>query len=244
MKHLTQQVQYQRQYYNSFAGKFDTTNILVKDHHYFALAALEGLLDFYECTSLLDIGAGTGRVVRYLKQRKPEMKVMGIEPVAGMRQQAYRNGVLPSDLIAGDATHLPFSDGSFDVVTDTGVLHHIPKPERAIAEMLRVANKLVLISDSNNMGQGSSLARMCKQALKAFGLWPLAYYIRYGKEYWTSDGDGLAYPFSVFDHYALIRQHCQSVHITNTQDAGINPYRSASHVALLGVKTGSPQWPA
>ena len=97
MKHVNEQVQFQRQYYDCVAGKFDTTNIFVRDHHYFALAALEGLLDFYECTSLLDIGAGTGRVVRYLKQRKPKMQVIGIEPVAGMRQQAYRNGVLPSD---------------------------------------------------------------------------------------------------------------------------------------------------
>ena len=40
----------------------------------------------------------------------------------------------------------------------------------------------------------------------------------------------------LFSDYPLIRQRCKRVHLINTVDAGINPYRSASHVAVLGVK--------
>ena len=146
-------------------------------------------------------------------------------------------GVPETQLIEGDATKIPFEDGAFDIVTETGILHHIPQPERAIAEMLRVAKKAVLISDSNNMGQGSPLARKTKQILKTCGLWKLAYYIRSGgKSYWTSDGDGLGYPFSIYDHYPLIRARCKAVHSFNTQDAGISHYHSAAHVAVLGIK--------
>lgn len=237
MKKADRQIQYQREYYASVSAKFDEMNIMPHDEHYFALAVLEGLLDFLDCDSVLDIGAGTGRVVRYFKQRKPKIKVMGIEPVEAMRRRAYELGVLESEIIEGDATKIPFGNACFDVVTDTGVLHHIQKPERAIAEMLRVAKKAVFISEGNNMGQGSPLARASKQLLKTCGLWKLAYYVRHrGRTYWVSDGDGLAYPFTVFDHYALIRAQCKAVHIINTLDAGINPYRSASHVALLGIK--------
>jgi ubiquinone/menaquinone biosynthesis C-methylase UbiE len=231
------QVRFQRNYYGAFAPKFDSINIHRRDEHYFALAVLGGLLDFLECTSVLDIGAGTGRAVRYLKERKPNVKIVGIEPVAAMRQQAYRLGVAESDIVDGNATNIPFPDRSFDVVMETGVFHHIPQPSRAVDEMLRVAKKAVFISDGNNMGQGSPFVRVLKQSLKSCGLWKLAYLIRSkGRGYWTSENDGLAYSFSVFDYYDQIRGRCNAVHIMNTLDAGTNLYRTAAQVALLGVK--------
>jgi ubiquinone/menaquinone biosynthesis C-methylase UbiE len=237
MNDAEKQIAFQRNYYGGVAPKFNEMNIKQGDEHYFALAVLEGLLNFFECRSLLDIGAGTGRTVRYFKEKRPDMKVMGVEPVASMREQAYQLGVSRDQIIEGDARKLPFEDGAFDVVTETGILHHIPNPEVAISEMLRVGKKAVFISDCNNLGQGAPLARAAKQILKTVGLWKAAYYLRSGgKGYWTSDGDGLAYPFSVYDHYPLIRSRCKSIHVINTLDAGMNPYRSAPHVALLGIK--------
>ena len=76
MKDSEEQVEYQRNYYANIAPEFSEMNIKKGDEHYFALAALEGLLEFLECESLLDIGAGKGRVVRYFRQRRPQMKVM------------------------------------------------------------------------------------------------------------------------------------------------------------------------
>ena len=38
----------------------------------------------------------------------------------------------------GDITALPFPDGSFDVVGSRMVLHHVARPEQAIAELTRV----------------------------------------------------------------------------------------------------------
>ena len=138
---VEKQVVYQREYYSGVAAKFDEMNIMMGDEHYFALAVLEGLLEFLGCRSVLDIGAGTGRAVRYLKQRKPELDIKGLEPVAAMRRRAYELGLAESDIIEGNATMIPFDDGAFDVVIETGVLHHIAKPERAVGEMLRVAKK-------------------------------------------------------------------------------------------------------
>jgi SAM-dependent methyltransferase len=42
---------------------------------------------------------------------------------------------------AGDAHALPFDDGSFDAVTFGFCLHHIPDPERALAEARRVLRR-------------------------------------------------------------------------------------------------------
>jgi SAM-dependent methyltransferase len=50
------------------------------------------------------------------------------------------------------------------------------------------------------------------------------------------EGDGLSYSYSVFNDHAQIRAQCQRIHLLNTMDAGANLYRTASHVALLGIK--------
>jgi demethylmenaquinone methyltransferase/2-methoxy-6-polyprenyl-1,4-benzoquinol methylase len=42
------------------------------------------------------------------------------------------------DFIAGDATNLPFADGSFDAVTISFGLRNVSEPRKALAEMLRV----------------------------------------------------------------------------------------------------------
>jgi hypothetical protein len=76
-----------------------------------------------------------------------------------------------------------------------------------------------------------------KQALNMFGLWPLANLVKTkGKGYTISEGDGLAYSYSLFNDYSLVRAACRSVHITNTLDGGINPCRTASHACMLGIK--------
>ena len=108
---------------------------------------------------------------------------------------------------------------------------------RVVGEMLRVARTAILISDRNNFGQGTPWVRAIKQAINAAGLWPLANFVKTrGKGYSITEGDGLAYSYSVFSDYDQIRAACKSVHVLNTLDAGVNPYRTAPHIALLGIK--------
>ena len=95
--------------------------------------------------------------------------------------------------------------------------------------------KAVFISDSNNFGQGPWISRSVKQVLRAFGLCgelcedPL-------KGYSISEGDGLAYSYSVFTDYPQNCRNTRSIHLLNTAPAGVNLYCSASHVAPAGVK--------
>lgn len=227
----------QRDYYASTAKQYNTWHISDQDEHYFALSVLIGLLEYLGIESVLDIGAGTGRAVKYIKDHRDNIKVIGIEPVAELREIGHKNGIPVDALIEGDAKKLDFSTGQFDLVTAFGVLHHVRDPQLIINEMLRVAKKAVFISDANNFGQGSMTIRLIKQILDALSLWKITNWIKTkGKGYTISDEDGLAYSYSVFQNYNLIESRCTSIHIFNTHDGRINPYRTASHVALLGIK--------
>lgn len=236
---ISDEVQFQRDYYSKTADKYDDMHVdsNEKDEHFFALTFMIAALDYFEIQSILDIGAGTGRAIQYIKKKRPELRVMGIEPVKELRQIGHDKGLTEGELTYGDATKLQFAAGEFDLVCEFGVLHHIKHHELAVSEMLRVARKAILISDSNNFGQGSFVARSIKQLINAFGFWDVADFIKTkGKGYTVSEGDGLGYSYSVFNDYKKVQAQCKKIHLLNTKDGHINPYRTASHIALLGVK--------
>jgi len=231
------EVAIQRQYYAKTAGQYNAMHVQTNDEHSFALSFLCGMLDYLKVHSVLDIGSGTGRAIFFLKQAKPDLKVVGIEPVKELREIGYSNGLSEDELVDGDATNITFLDGSFDLVCEFGALHHIKRADRAVSEMLRIAKKAIFISDANNFGQGTLLARTAKQLLDIVGLWKIADLIKTkGKGYTISDGDGLAYSYSVFNDYRRIEEQCKSMHVVNTTNGHINYYRTASTIALLGIK--------
>lgn len=229
----------QADYYKNTAGEYDFDHVAKADEgeHNFALNILSSIIDFYSIKSILDVGAGTGRTVAYILKKHPDVKVIGIEPVAELRQQGYSKGIPKSILIRGDGNKIDFESAEFDLVCEFGVLHHVPKPDVFVAEMLRVSKKGIFISDSNNFGQGSYLNRSIKQAINFLGLWKLYDLIRTkGKGYQISEGDGLYYSYSVFNNYKQISKECRKIHLMNTNTGEGNLYRTASHIALVGIK--------
>ncbi len=227
----------QRRLYAESAATYDALHDSVDREHLMALSCLSGLIDFIGCSTLLDVGAGTGRSMLYLRARHPAMRIHGVEPVDELRTIAYGKGVAPGELAEGDATALHFADSSFDLVCAFGILHHIKDHRRAVEEMLRVAKKAVFISDSNRFGQGSPAARFCKIALWHLGLWNFFDFLKTrGKGYTVTPGDGLAYSYSLFDDLPAIRRGSQSVHFFTTRTTGPSLYPQASHLALLALK--------
>jgi SAM-dependent methyltransferase len=226
----------QRRYYAETAAAYDAGHLHEPEHR-LALAVMLGVVDYAGIGSVLDVGSGTGRAIRHIKQARGDLVIRGVEPVAELREIAYANGVSRLELTDGNGLRLEFDDGAFDLVCAFGVLHHVRTPDKVIAEMLRVARKAVFISDSNNFGQGSWPVRTIKQALHAFGLWGAANLLKTrGRGYRESAGDGLAYSYSLFSSHAQIRRQCSTVHVINTTGADANAYRTASHVAILGLK--------
>jgi ubiquinone/menaquinone biosynthesis C-methylase UbiE len=230
-------VNFQRCYYAATAGRYDDMHVRDDDAHGFALSFLISAVEHFGIQSVLDIGSGTGRALLKIKTAIPDIKALGIEPSLELRNVGHSKGLSEGELIDGDAMNLPFDDNSFDLVCEFAALHHISDPQKAVSEMLRVSRRAIFISDSNNFGQGTKLARLWKQAINATGLWCVADFIKTkGMGYTISEGDGLAYSYSVFNNFKYIKERCESVHVLNTVDAGPNLYRTAAQVALLGVK--------
>lgn len=232
------EVEKQRRYYETTATSYDECCAFdPNDEHFIAAALLSGLLTHFHVESLLDVGCGTGRALHYLARRHPDIRFHGVEPVAALREVATAKGLGQDQVSAGDACSLTFADEAFDCVSMFGVLHHVRTPEKAIAEAARVSRRLFFISDHNIYGMGSKLTKGGKQLFRDTGLKRLLRLLMTrGKGYHDTDWDGVFYPFSLIDHYGLIRGLAPTVHVFPTKTPAINLYRSASHVAVLAVK--------
>ena len=229
----------QRSYYARTALQYEDLHVRENDEHGRALAWLAGLAAHYGARSILDVGCGTGRALLYLNRHQPQLQVLGIEPSAELQAVGHAAGIVPDALVDGDATRLAFADDSFDIVCEFGVLHHLERPRVAVAEMLRVARLAIFISDDNHFAAGSLVGRRVKQGLHALGLWRMAYWVRTGgKGYRISEGDGLSYPYSVFDDLDLVRSRCGLVQLASTAEGDANLYASAAHMAVFGLKRG------
>lgn len=226
----------QASYYARTAGQYDDRHIDPADEHAIALGWMTALIEQRGIESVLDVGSGTGRVLRHLKRKLPGVVLKGIEPVNALREVAHANGVGAEILSGGDATALPFGDDMFDLVCAYGVLHHIKDHRRAVSEMCRVARRGVFISDANNFGQGSPASRLVKQGLRTLGLWSAYDYVRTGfKGYHYSEGDGVFYSYSMFDDVPVIKRKFGQFYWTSTRPSGPNFFRSAQTIGLFAI---------
>ncbi len=227
----------QAEYYTRTAGQYDHAHVDGGSEHDLALQVLVALAKHYSIQSILDIGSGTGRALRLLQRDLPGVRSVGIEPVKALRDVGHASGISGSVLIDGDACKLDFPAGSFDLVCEFGALHHIQKPNVAVAEMLRVAKKAVFISDSNNFGQGRPGVRAVKNLLRSMGLWRLADYVKTrGRGYTLSEGDGLSYSYSLFDSLPLLERECRPIHLFSPEHGGGLPLWGSPHSGLFALK--------
>lgn len=236
---MSKEVEIQRQYYAQTANSYDQMHLAKDQEHILALHLLASYIEFYQIRSVLDVGAGTGRAVLWLKNRFPDLVVKGIEPVTALREQGYTKGIPLEDLIDADAYQIPFPDQSFDLVCEFAVLHHVKEPEKVVREMSRVADKMVCISDCNFMGQGSLPLRLLKYMLFSLSLWPVADWIKTkGKGYTISEGDGLAYSYSVYQSLRTLHKFWKNLRVTSTggtSDTLFGPIISAGQLLLIGL---------
>jgi ubiquinone/menaquinone biosynthesis C-methylase UbiE len=228
-------VRRQRTYYARTAAHYDDMHVDDHDEHGLALRHIAGYLDIIQADSVLDTGCGTGRAIHFLKQRFPELRVHGNDPSAELLAASG----LPSDVIdCVGSEQLPYPDGSFDAVVECGVLHHVAEPSRIVGEMLRVARKAVFLSDSNIYGQGKPIARVAKLALASVGALDAVNWIRRGgKRWYYSDGDGVAYSYSVFDSYKQLARACDRVVAIPLTGSGRTALLGSSTVLLCGFKS-------
>jgi SAM-dependent methyltransferase len=85
---------------------------------------------------VLEIGCGTGCDLLQFARHGAYAVGVDVTPEHLRLARERVNGC--AQVLEGDATRLPFPDGSFDYVYSCGVLHHIDKPRRVVEEIFRV----------------------------------------------------------------------------------------------------------
>lgn len=90
--------------------------------------------------AILDIGCGTGRLLRSAEQRFPGAAIEGVDAALGMVKHAQ--AVLPAAsrirFRQATAEKLPFADAQFDLVFSTMTFHHWADQRGAMNEVARV----------------------------------------------------------------------------------------------------------
>lgn len=95
---------------------------------------------------VLDLGTGTAQIPVELCVQNPRASILAIDLAEEMLRLARRN--VEQAGLAGrvrvervDAKRLPYEDGQFAAVMSNSIVHHIPQPEGALAEAVRVVKK-------------------------------------------------------------------------------------------------------
>ncbi len=124
--------------------KYASTNPVEKRMMAGFFSALDQILDGLTPSIVVEFGAGEGRITERLVERFPEAMVVGLDlPDAELAADWHS---LDAPMFFGDATRLPFTDNSIDLIVGLEVLEHIPSPERALCEIARVCRGAVVLS--------------------------------------------------------------------------------------------------
>jgi ubiquinone/menaquinone biosynthesis C-methylase UbiE len=249
---FTDAVKIQRKYYEDTATRYDVMHAHEGASDDQIGKIVHGMMRMLEVRSVLDVGTATGLGVCKLKSALPDAFVCGVEPVAGLLKQAIDNGAGESgSLICGSGQALPFPNESFEAVCEFAILHHVENPNSVVREMLRVARKAVFLCDSNRFGQGPVPVRFAKLALYKCGLWRAYNWLRTGgKGYLITEGDGLAYSYSVYDSLELLAEWADRVILipseAGTKASWFHPLLTSAGVIVCAIRNSgkkSERWP-
>jgi ubiquinone/menaquinone biosynthesis C-methylase UbiE len=95
--------------------------------------------------SLLDVGCGEGVLARRWARRWRTLEILAVdrEPLSAEWDRREEPNL---SFGVADACSLPFADGQFDVVCGVELLEQVPAADVALAELVRVARRAVLVS--------------------------------------------------------------------------------------------------
>lgn len=122
--------------WNAFHG-FDEEELKRTGDLYFDIVNNEML---NENSTVIDIGCGSGRFIKYLGGRFKKM--VGIDPSKAIYAADELVGKDDRvELAMASTDNIPFPDGHFDFGYSLGVLHHIPNTQKALTDSVNKIKK-------------------------------------------------------------------------------------------------------
>lgn len=123
--------------------------------------------------SILEIGCGFGRNIRYLVENGVTAEISGIDISPKMIKKAkeYTKNYRPK-LYNMPAEKMTFKNKTFDVSFSHGVLMHVPTSniESVLKELIRVTKKKIIMIEQNYGGNEYTFIHDYKKILKDLGL--------------------------------------------------------------------------
>ncbi len=94
-------------------------------------------MDLFHAEQILEVGSGTGVILREIKSINPRARLIGLDQ--NLLALKYSQKIVANDtLIQGDGAVLPFSSQSFDIVLCHYFLMWVENPIITLREMMRV----------------------------------------------------------------------------------------------------------
>ena len=155
-------------------------------------ATLEGVLAVLPLdrdARWLDVACGPGIVTRALAARVREAVGVDVTPAMVQKAAGDAAGIANARFVLGDATALPFPDGSFDGAVTRFSLHHIPAPARVVREMARVVRPGGYVAVADHLTSGQSAAAGWHHDIER--LRDPSHWLSLGPEVFFGLGDGL-----------------------------------------------------
>jgi SAM-dependent methyltransferase len=103
---------------------------------------------------VLEIGPGPGLTTEVLAGAAAELTALELDPALAVE---VRDRVPAARIVQGDATEMPFPDGTFSAAVCLTMLHHLPTPalqDRLFLEVRRVLRPGGVFCGSDNPGRG------------------------------------------------------------------------------------------
>lgn len=161
------------------------------------IAAVRAALPDRDSLKHLDIGSGSGELIRRLRQVRKGIHSSACDYTDSLMQVADQK----VDLVDLNVSGLPYEDGRFDFVTATEVIEHLENPRAFIREINRVLRPggFCVVSTPNVLNLNSRLRNLWFGFAQLFG--PLSIDDR------NAEGcSGHISPFSYFYMYHALRE--------------------------------------
>lgn len=116
---------------------------------------------------ILDVGCGTGALLKSLTLKSPLTKLTGVDLSGEMLKVARQRLGSGIDLEQACSENLPFDDAMFDLVVSTSALHYFRKPMAALKERFRVlkpSGKIIITDWCNDFLS----IQICDMILRTF----------------------------------------------------------------------------